>query len=84
MYHYIEKQKQDLDQGKKVCTIFTDLTKLFDTVHHNLLLAKLKKSYLLKRFQRVNTNNKFSEQCKSILEIITRVNYRFPFVQYFH
>ena len=58
--------------------------KVFDTVHHNLLLAKLKKSYLLKRFQRVNTNNKFSEQSKSILEIITRVNYRFPFVQYFH
>ena len=22
MYHYIEKWKQDLDQGKKVCTIF--------------------------------------------------------------
>ena len=84
MYHYIEKWEQDLDQGKKVCTMFTNLTNVFDTVHHNLLFAKLKKSYLLKRFQRVNINNKFGEQCKSILEIITRVNSRFHFVQYFH
>ena len=46
MYHYIEKWKQAFDQGKKVGTMFTDLTKVFDTLNHNLLLVKLNKSYL--------------------------------------
>ena len=38
----IEKLKHALDKGKKVDTIFMDLTKAFDTLNHNLLLAKLK------------------------------------------
>ena len=37
-----EKLKHALDKGKKVDTIFMDLTKAFDTLNHNLLLAKLK------------------------------------------
>ena len=30
-----------LDKGKKVGTIFMDLSKAFDTLNHNLLLANL-------------------------------------------
>ena len=33
--------KHALDKGKKVGTIFMDLSKVFDTLHHNILLAKL-------------------------------------------
>ena len=69
MYHYIEKWKQALDQGKKIGTMFTDLTKVFDTLNHNLLLSKLYKSYMSKRFQRIYINKKFSEQCKVFLRL---------------
>ena len=37
----IEKWKHALDKGKKVSTIFMGISKAFDTVNHNLLLAKL-------------------------------------------
>ena len=72
----IEKWKHPLDKDKKVGTIFMDLSKTYDKLNHNLLLAKLNaygfsfnaikfvQSYLLERFQRVNINNNFSEWCK--------------------
>ena len=68
-----EKWKHALDKGKKIGTIFMDLSKALDTVSHNFLLAKLNaygfsfnamkfiQSYLLERFQRVNINSNFSE-----------------------
>ena len=58
-----------------------DLSKAFDTLNHNLLLAKLDaygfsfnaikfvQSYLSERFQRVNINNNFSEWCKILLRV---------------
>ena len=36
----IEKWKHALDKGKKVGTIFIDLSKAFNTLNHNLLLVK--------------------------------------------
>ena len=36
-----EKWKDALDKGEKVGTIFMDLTKAFDALNHNLLLANL-------------------------------------------
>ena len=36
-----EKRRHALDKGKNVGTIFTDISKAFDTLNHNLLLAKL-------------------------------------------
>ena len=36
-----EKWKHPLGKGKKIGTIFTDLSKAFDTLKHKLLLAKL-------------------------------------------
>ena len=41
LLNMIEKWKHALDKGKKVGTIFMDLSKAFDTLNHNLLLAKL-------------------------------------------
>ena len=76
----IEKWKHALDKGKKVVTIYMDLSKAFDTLNYNLLLGKLDaygfsfnaikfvQSYLSERFQRVNINNNSSEWCKYSLE----------------
>ena len=70
-----------IDKGKKVGTIFMDLSEAFDTLNHDLLLAKLSaygfcfsvikliQIYLLERFQRVNINNNFSEWCKILLGV---------------
>ena len=88
LLNMIEKWKHALDKGKKVGTIFMDLSKAFDTINHNLLLAnylpiyyllnaygfsfnavKFVQSYLLERFQRVNTNNNFSQWCKILLGV---------------
>ena len=81
LINMIEKWRHALDKGKKVGTIFMDLSKAFDTLNHNLLLAKLDaygfsfdaikfvQSYLSERFQRVNINNNFSEWCKILLGV---------------
>ena len=68
----LEKWKASLDKGEYVDVIFMDLSKAFDTINHDLLLAKLKAygfshnalafmlSYLKNRSHRVNINNNFS------------------------
>ena len=65
-------KKKALDKEENISAIFMDLSKAFDTVNHDLLLAKLKAygfskqalnftcSYLKNRRQRVQINNKFS------------------------
>ena len=76
-----EKWKHALDKGKKIGTIFMDLSKVSATLNHNLLLAKLNaygfcfntikfvQSYLPERFQSVNINNNFSKWCKILLGV---------------
>ena len=68
----LELCKESLDQRKFVSATFTDLSKAFDTLNHDLLLANLKacgysensigyiQSYLDNRLQRTNVNNNFS------------------------
>ena len=41
LLNMIEKWKHALDKGKRVGTIFMGLSNAFDTLNHNLLLAKL-------------------------------------------
>ena len=67
----LEKRKSSLDKGEYVGVIFMDLSKAFDTINHNLPLAKLKAygfshnalafmlSHLKNRSHMVNINNNF-------------------------
>ena len=64
--------KEALDKGNSVSAIFMDLSKAFDTLNHDLLIAKLEAygfsakslsyihSYLNKRLQNTNVNCDFS------------------------
>ena len=38
----LEKWKKAVDNGEYVSALFLDLSKVFDTINHGLLLAKLK------------------------------------------
>ena len=67
-----EMWKNTLDKGGYVSAIFMDISRVFDTLNHNLLIAKLgaygferdslsfMKSYINDRQQRVRVNNNFS------------------------
>ena len=69
----LEKWKNTLDKGGFVCAIFLDLSKAFDTMNYDLLIAKLgaygfqedalvfMKSYFTNRQQRVCVNSNFSK-----------------------
>ena len=68
----LEKYKRGIDNGNYVSVLFTDLSRAFDTINHDLILAKLKAygfsnhalnvmhSYLKNRKQKVQIANKFS------------------------
>ena len=66
------KWKRGIDTGAFVSDLFMNLSKAFDTINHDLMLAKLKAygfsnnaldlmhSYIKNRKQNVQINNKFS------------------------
>ena len=68
----LESFKEALDKGNSASVIFMDLSKAFDTLNHDLLIAKLEASgfsinslsyihsYLNKRLQKTNVNNNYS------------------------
>ena len=70
----LEKWEKAVDNGEYVSALFMDLSKAFDTINHDLLLAKLKaygfslnavklmRGYLKNRKQQVQINNKFSSE----------------------
>mgnify|MGYP001792074473 CR=1 FL=1 len=77
----IEQWKKLLDQGFHIGVIYMDLSKAFDVLKHDLLLAKLKaygfsynaisyiQSYLSDRMQRTNINNQFSSWEKTYIGV---------------
>ena len=74
----LEKWKRALDKGEYLSTLFIDLSKVFDTINHDPVIAKLKaygfskealklmKSYLKNWKQKVQINNKFSSEKDAI------------------
>ena len=68
----LEKSKHLLDNGYNIEVLFKDLSKAFDVLNHSLPLSKLDaygfslksttfiQSYLNKRMQKINVNDKFS------------------------
>ena len=70
----LEKWKRALDKGEYVSALFMDLSKAFDTINLDLLIAKLRayglskealklmKSHLKNRKQTVQIDNKFSSE----------------------
>ena len=68
----LAKWKNTFDKGKNAGAVFMDLSKAFDTINHDLLIAKLEAygfstnallfmpSYLKNRSQRVSINSSFS------------------------
>ena len=73
----LEKWKSVLGKGENIGVLFTDLSKAFNTINHDLLLAKLKAygfsinavdlmcSYLKNQRQSVQINNDFSSAIKA-------------------
>ena len=71
-----------LDKGGSACAMFMDLSKAFDTMHHDLMIAKLgaygfsqdvlqyMRSYLTNRQQRVRVNSNFSTWETLLLEFL--------------
>ena len=41
LMYMLENQENMLDKGGYVCAKFMDLSKAFDTIHHDLMIAKL-------------------------------------------
>ena len=72
----LEKFKEAIDRGNQFGALLTDLSKAFDCIDHNLLIAKLSEygvsssalnvmsSYLKHRSQRTKTNDCFSSRSK--------------------
>ena len=75
----LEKWKSALDKGGNICVLFMDLSKAFDKINHDLLLAKLKAygfsikeldpmcSYLKTRRQSVQINNNLAPRKRYML-----------------
>ena len=70
----LEKWRRTLEKREYISALFMDLSKAFDTINHDLLIAKLKaygfsketvklmKSYLKNNKQKVQVNKRFSSE----------------------
>ena len=77
----LEKWKNVLDKEEYVCVLFMDISTAFDTIIHDLLLAKLRAyrfsnnalnlmcSYLKNRKLRTQINKNFSSEKNIIAEV---------------
>ena len=76
LLYLVNKWKLSLDRSNQCGTLFTDLSKAFDCLSHDLLIAKfdsynfdysslkLIQNYLSNKFQRVKANSDFSTWTK--------------------
>ena len=81
LFRLIQKWQSSLDKSWKIGTILMDLSKAFDTLPHDLLIAKLQaygfgddslkliSSYLSNRYQRVRIGSALSEWLQLLLGI---------------
>ena len=72
LIYLLEIWKNVLDKGEYLCDLFMDLSRAFDTIHHNLMIDKLgvngfsqdalryMRSYLTNRQQIIRLNDNFS------------------------
>ena len=86
----LEKWKTNLDNGANIGAILMDLTKAFDCIKHDLLLAKLSaygfsreaqrlvNSSLENRHQRVKINGSFSVYKKNCLLVFHKARFLVP------
>ena len=77
----LDRWKKAMDSGKLAGALLTDLSKAFDCLNHELLIAKLEAygfdqsslnyifSYLSNRKQRTKVNNSFSEWCNILFGV---------------
>ena len=90
----IEKWRCMLDKKGFAGAMLMDLSKAFDTIDHNLLIAKLNaygfsksalrliKSYLTNRWQRTKINTSFSSWTELLLGVPQGSGIRSNFIQY--
>ena len=79
----LKKWKSALDKGENICVLFMDLSKAFDTISHDLLVAKLK-AYgfsintldLMCSYQK---NQKQSVQINTVITLAQRKRYMLAF-----
>ena len=74
----LERWQNVLDKGEYLCVLFMDLSKAFDTINHDLLLAKISAyrvsnnalnlmcSYIKNRKQRTQINKHFSSEKRQL------------------
>ena len=85
----LEKWKRALDKGEYVSALFMDLSKAFDTINHDLLIAKLKaygfsKEVLKLMKSYLKINNKFSSE-RDVIAGCTTGLYRWsPFFKFIY
>ena len=92
----IEKWKSVTDKGKSFGALQTDLSKDFECLPHEFLIAKLHaygsslaalglvRSYLSSRKQRTKINESYSSWDKNFIWSITRIYFRAFIVKYFY
>ena len=88
----IEKLKRHLNENNMFGMILTDLSKAFDCIPHDLLIAKLEAyglamsslriiySYLTKRKQRVRINNSYSDSVRDFIWCTSGIYFRPSFI----